>query len=505
MGGRQAAAAAARTANFLCVYGEISVCLQGKVIVFCRNFPYNHEERQRQNGLKDREKVEMNKNEWYQVGEDIRKQVQSAIDSNDFSELSKTISNTVSQAVNDVGKSINDAFGDAVGGAKDSFRQTIQKTPNQTYQNQPYQGQPSQNGYSAAGMQNGTPAEAHQKWMRYGNSITYGKPNLRPSTKLFIRHPKGAVSGIFMIVGGFGFAGFMGIEVVNTMMSTLFAGGTAASVIGLAGDLIRNTLLTVLGLGVGIRGANLRGRATRFQHYVAMVKDKLYCSIEDMAAKTGRSKRFIRKDLKKMMQKGMFLQAHLDKEENCFIASDEVYEQYRLTQKQYEETMQTEVSRPEQTETAEEKKEHSEEVLRVLEEGRDYIRMIRLCNDEIPGEEMSEKLDKLEMLVTRIFAQVEKEPELAAELQKMLSYYLPTTQKLLEAYRDLDKQNVEVKNISDTKKEIEATVDTINTAFEKFLDELFREKAWDIQSDITVLNTMLKQDGYLKNDFERQE
>ena len=87
----------------------------------------------------------------------------------------------------------------------------------------------------------------------------------------------------------------------------------------------------------------------------------------------------------------------------------------------------------------------------------------------------------------------------------MLNYYLPTTQKLLEAYRDLEKQNVEVSNISKTKKEIEAAVDTINLAFEKFLDELFREKAWDIQTDISVLNTMLKQDGYLKGDFENKE
>lgn len=129
--------------------------------------------------------------------------------------------------------------------------------------------------------------------------------------------------------------------------------------------------------------------------------------------------------------------------------------------------------------------------------------MIRLCNDEIPGEEMSEKLDKLELLVTRIFDRVEKEPELAPDMHKMLNYYLPTTQKLLEAYRDLERQNLDLNNISSTKKEIEETVDTINQAFEKFLDELFREKAWDIQSDISVLHTMLKQDGYLKSDFEK--
>ena len=75
----------------------------------------------------------------------------------------------------------------------------------------------------------------------------------------------------------------------------------------------------------------------------------------------------------------------------------------------------------------------------------------------------------------------------------------------MEAYRDLDKQNIDVKNISDTKKEIETTVDTINRAFEGFLDDLFRDRAWDIQSDISVLNTMLKQDGYLKSDFKKGE
>ncbi len=60
-------------------------------------------------------------------------------------------------------------------------------------------------------------------------------------------------------------------------------------------------------------------------------------------------------------------------------------------------------------------------------------------------------------------------------------------------------------NIAQTKREIEMAVDTINEAFEKFLDDLFRDKAWDIQSDISVLHTMLKQDGYLKQDFGTKE
>lgn len=414
----------------------------------------------------------MNKNEWYQIGEDIKKQVQQAIDANDFTELSKTIGETVGQAVGDVSKSLNDvskSINDAVNDVRDSIQQ--------------------------AGTEVST-APKHQKWERYNGKVYYAKPNLRPDPKLFNRHPVGSVSSIVCIILGFGTMGLAGLSTVRTLMSAVIGAESFAA-------LTLPVVATTAGLSVGAYGIKIKGRTDRFHHYVEMVKDKLYCSIEELAAKTGRSQRFIRKDLKKMMQKGMFLQAHMDKKEQCFIASDAVYEQYMLTQNEFEQKqkIEQETAAKQKAEQASSNKPDAE-VQRVLEEGKEYVRMIRICNDEIPGEEMSEKLDKLELLVTRIFAQVEKEPELAPELQKMLSYYLPTTQKLLEAYRDLDKQNVEVKNISETKREIETTVDTINNAFEKFLDELFRDKAWDIQSDISVLNTMLKQDGYLKTDFE---
>lgn len=419
----------------------------------------------------------MDKNEWYQIGEDIKKQVQQAVDANDFSKLSKTIGETVEQAIgevgkglNDVGKSINDAVSDAVQDVRESFQEGMVTSA----------AQPPQ----------------HQKWERYNGRVTYAKPNLRPDIRLFKRNPAGSVSGVVWMVLGFGTMGLALRALIYALVSAAIGAESLATVVFPA-------VTTAAGLSLGVYGAKIKGQTRRFHRYVEIVKDRLYCSIEELADKTGRSQRFIRRDLKKMMQKGMFKQAHLDKKEQCFIASDDIYKQYMLTQNQFEQNQ-----RREQETDQKSNKEKTDgmkldaKVQKVLDEGREYVRMIRICNDEIPGEEMSEKLDKLELLVTRIFAQVEKEPELATELQKMLSYYLPTTKKLLEAYRDLDKQKIDVKNISDTKREIETTVDTINNAFEKFLDELFRDKAWDIQSDISVLNTMLKQDGYLEKDFE---
>lgn len=140
----------------------------------------------------------------------------------------------------------------------------------------------------------------------------------------------------------------------------------------------------------------------------------------------------------------------------------------------------------------------------MIDDGQSYVEYIRSCNDAIPGEEISRKLDRMEGLIQRIFDQVRKNPQMTEELEKMMDYYLPTTAKLLDAYRELDAQPVAGENVSKTKKEIEDAIDTLNTAFEKLLDGLFADTAWDISSDISVLHTMLAQEGLTENDFQKK-
>ena len=422
----------------------------------------------------------MNNDEWQQIGEDIRRQVQEAVDAGDFSRLSKTISDTVGLAIDGVGKSLNDVV-DGVGKSINEAVGGVEKSLNDTNRQR---------------------------------EIRRMKPNLRPDRRFFGK-PGGGVLGSVLMALGIGLCIIAIYTTFISLMTFLFSGESLAAVWKLSG------IFWVAGFALTGGGLTLKERVKRFKRYVSIVQQKLYCSIEELAGRTGRNKKFVLKDIKRMIRKGWFLQAHFDKQESCLIVSDEMYEHYRLTQNNYEQ--QEEWKRQEKerqaggqvqpeaagVETAgnsraEDVDRNRTEYEKMLEEGQNYVRMIRRCNDEIPGEEMSEKLDKLELLVTRIFDQVEMEPELAPDMHKMLNYYLPTTQKLLEAYRDLDKQNLELNNISKTKKEIEDTVDTINQAFEKFLDELFREKAWDIQTDISVLHTMLKQDGYLKGDFEKK-
>ena len=62
---------------------------------------------------------------------------------------------------------------------------------------------------------------------------------------------------------------------------------------------------------------------------------------------------------------------------------------------------------------------------------------------------------------------------------------------------------VDIETHISSKIEIEKTIDTLNVAFEKLLDDLFQDTAWDVSSDISVLNTMLAQEGLTEDEIRK--
>ena len=83
-----------------------------------------------------------------------------------------------------------------------------------------------------------------------------------------------------------------------------------------------------------------------------------------------------------------------------------------------------------------------------------------------------------------------------------MKYYLPTTLKLVKAYREFEENTIQGNNIQTAKNEIELSLDTINDGFERLLNNLFEQDAMDISTDIYVLQNMLAREGLTENPFE---
>ena len=308
------------------------------------------------------------------------------------------------------------------------------------------------------------------------------------------------VGGILKTVGG-------GIMTLTGVSGLLGSGLTAALVNGLGGamSVLGVFSAALLGGGVWLLTSGIRSvmRVGRFEKYLKALGSKTQCELNQLARMVGKSPKFVRKELKGMIEDGMFLEGHLDEEETSLITSDDSYVHYlEVKQKQAVQRQQEAVETKKQQDDAEEQKRDAR-VQEVLDRGNAFIRDIRACNDAIPGQEISDKISRMETLVRKIFDRVEEHPEVVPELKKLMDYYLPMTVKLLKAYADMDAQPVQGENIQNSKREIEATLDTLNTAFEKLLDSIFKTTALDVSSDISVLNTLLAQEGLTDDELTR--
>lgn len=505
----------------------------------------------------------MTKKDWYEAGDQIRNLVQDAIDKEDFSQLSSTISNVVNDTMSGLEKALKDSLGNgtrqpggAPGAEKDSSgAQDARYSGGQTAQDQA-DGQTGTAGSNRGGRTQSESGDQYrnrrpyQTWttqarqeaadrIRVNMEKTHSEHAQKKNTSLVPVKAPGRVSGTVMKWVGYSCSGMFGLS-----LAILGAVGAATGV-SLAVPVSILGVLFAGSLGLGIGGKKRLELAQRFRKYVSVLGNRTYCMVEELADSVGESSKFVRKDLKKMIRQGFFPQGYLDQKETCLITDKQTYQQYQDAQQSYEARKKAAQQNKDPgrrdgdgqyfetafdsessggSENAAAKRSGTNQngaasghfadsdiradldpkCAELIAQGRSYIRHIHECNDRIPDEAMSEKLARLEVVVTRIFTEAERNPEVVDDLKKMMSYYLPTTKKLLDAYCNLNEQPVGGQNIDTMKKEIEETLDTLNSAFEKLLDDLFEEQAWDISSDISVLNTMLAQEGLTGNRFERK-
>lgn len=302
----------------------------------------------------------------------------------------------------------------------------------------------------------------------------------------------GKVSGVlYQVFGGIG----MGITgVAMSVWLFLFLIGARDTLTGLLINLaLAAGFAGMIGVGVG-----KRNRLKRADRYTDLCGLKMYGDIEKLARETGRSGRYVRRDIKKMLKAGIFPEGHLDERKTCFMLSDEVYRQYLEAEKnrRIREEEEKRIVIPEQKpEGGQPESAPENELNAMIAEGMDCIRRLKELNENIEGEVISGKLFRLEDLLKEIFDSVKEHPEQMHRMRKPMDYYLPTTLKLVEAYEEFDGISVPGEEILQAKAEIEKTLDIINEAFTELLNNLFQDAVFDVTTDAQVLKSMLAREG----------
>lgn len=436
---------------------------------------------------------------WSAAGEQMKSALAEALQSGDFKNLNDLVSQTVTDAVNEVGKHVS-----FINNGNPQNRQNKPGEPSNASFNSQQQAQRQQAQSQQA--QNSMPVwqqrarerelKKQQEWqaLQQRQQEQSRRRNL-PSIKM---RKVGNVSNVlYQVFGGIGF-GITGL-IAFFRIFALLSGDTTL------GGWIVNILFLAGFYGMIRFGIGQKRRLKRAQRYLQLCDYRVYGEIAKLAAGTGKSERYVVKDLQKMLALGIFPEGHLDQQKTCFMLNDVVYRQYLeaergRTLREAENRKSLEDKTPEQRpEPAPEvSREQESELQTMVGEGQEYIRKLRGLNDRIPGEVISSKLFCLENLLKDIFESVRTHPEQMPRMHKLMNYYLPTTLKLVESYEEFDRVSSPGPDIVKAKAEIENTLDTINAAFRELLNTLFQNAVFDATTDAQVLKSMLAREGLMK-------
>ena len=442
-----------------------------------------------------------------ELGEKIQDIIDSAINEKNYQKLNQTINQTVNKAIDNGSEALRDALNNTFGGNSGKYTNYRTGSSYDYRQNRTWDFQKNQTGTGQK--------ERSEAWnYTQRNSGSSQKPEL---PALYMPTNGIKVKGILKTVFGGILTGTMGIGLMVSLIGMgIFGVGTGGMVItGIFG-----AFTAAGGVLLGNGCSNLAGLKRRSK-YIRALGDHTYCDFRNLSLAVGKPVKFVKRDIKKMIDKGWFLQGHVDTQETCLITSNETYDQYVSTQKQLEERKRQDEERAsheaelqkqadakarKEAEAKErERAEISPEVQLVLDKGNDFLKKIRRSNDAIPGEEISRKISRMELIVQKIFERAKAHPEIIPDLNRLMDYYLPTMLKLVEQYAEFDEISSPGEDILDAKKEIEKTLDMINQAFVTLLNNLFRDAAFDASADAQVLQTMLAREGLTESDFVREK
>ena len=227
----------------------------------------------------------------------------------------------------------------------------------------------------------------------------------------------------------------------------------------------------------------------RYDNYQNVLRYKSMEIVDDLATMIEVDRKVVENDLNKAIKNKLIPQGHFGKKNVIFMVSDSVFNEYSKRRAVYDRYFNKLI------EERNRMKKRTPETEDLLQQGQEYVEKIRDSNDIIKDKEISKKLDRMERVVATIFHEVDVNPAQANKLGVFMNYYLPTTEKLLESYIDLDEKTIGKASTEKTKLEISRALDSINEAFEGLLGRFYQEQERDVTSEIYAMEVIMKQEG----------
>lgn len=266
--------------------------------------------------------------------------------------------------------------------------------------------------------------------------------------------------------------------------------------------LISFALTIAVPYGLWKLGNRYKRLSDNYVRFLRELGDNTVMSIRDLASGVAQSEEQTTKDLLYMMKKNYFKQARIVEDGKIFILDIPTFKLYKEKLDQipsYRKNLTDDVEASEENLSVEDlNKERSQEI---IAESISSLDKLSEKSEEIESPSFKESLGNLIENSTDILKIIEKYPDKATGLGKFSTYYLPTSLKLAESYKDFELVNSSDSRIVKSMEDIEESIKTIAEAFDKMKIDLLDDRTMDVKTEIDTINLLLKQEGLTEDDW----
>lgn len=135
------------------------------------------------------------------------------------------------------------------------------------------------------------------------------------------------------------------------------------------------------------------------------------------------------------------------------------------------------------------------QVDRQIEAAEALLERLAGYQKEIQNGEVLKSVSSMHKVGEAILDAVKTDPARFHTVRRFVNYYLPTVDKIMADYVALVKSPAKGEHIRAAIASVEENLAMIEKAFERQLDSLYRDKSFDMDAELTALETILKGEG----------
>lgn len=214
----------------------------------------------------------------------------------------------------------------------------------------------------------------------------------------------------------------------------------------------------------------------RYKKYLKTFGNDSVATVENLALSANVDPEVVLNDLKFFIDNDYLKQARLVEENKMVILDNRSYKEYKDYVEELDKSSDSEYIDPM------------------------YVSKLSFYKNTLP-EPMSGYASEVLEIISKFSSNIDQDSK-NDSYEKFKNYYIPETLNLFYQYYNIDKFKLKTDDDIEIEREIESSLEEIIEGLKRLLEATFEMNYINIKSDISVLKSMLKNDGYIGEDFK---